>query len=175
VNRNFEANKIFSRGMSYFKSGDIELALIEFDDLKLNFNSTKKGNLSDYFLGKIYFEDEKYNEASSHLNDYLKKGKSKSYLSSSYSMLAIISANEGKFSEAGQKFNKASKLAISKPFKNRLLFQSLNAYLKSNDLNKSEEILNLLENDEDINKNHKDEYERLLNYFKIIKKRNSNN
>ena len=90
-------------------------------------------------------------------------------------MLAIISANEGKFSEAGQKFNKASKLAISKPFKNRLLFQSLNAYLKSNDLNKSEEILNLLENDEDINKNHKDEYERLLHYFKIIKKRNSNN
>ena len=52
-NRNYEANKIFNRGMSYYKSGDIELALIELEDLKLNFKSTKKGKLSLYFIGKI--------------------------------------------------------------------------------------------------------------------------
>ena len=175
TNRNFEADKIFTRGMSYFKSGDIELALIEFNDLKLNFNSTRKGNLADYFLGKIYFDKNNYNDAFPYLNTYLKKGKSDSYLSSSYSMLAIISVKEGKFSEAGQKFSKASKFAISKPFKNRLLFQSLNAYLKSNDLINSEEILDILKSDDDIEKNHKNEYDRMFNYFKTLKKRNSNN
>ena len=90
-------------------------------------------------------------------------------------MLAIISVKEGKFSEAGQKFSKASKLAISKPFKNRLLFQSLNAYLKSNDLINSEDILDILKIDDDIEKNHKNEYDRMFNYFKTLKKRNSNN
>tara|TARA_S200000501_G_scaffold176836_1_gene166495 strand:- start:12811 stop:13509 length:699 start_codon:yes stop_codon:yes gene_type:complete len=175
ANRNYEADKIFNRGMSYYKSGDIELALIEFEDLKLNFNSTKKGILSFYFIGKINFDDEKYNESLIYFKNYLKRGKSKSYLSSTFSMLAMINSINNEHLKAAKEYEKASEITISQSFKNRLLFQSLNSYLKSKDLINSEKILDILKNNDDVQKNQKDEYERIFNYYKTLKKRISKN
>jgi len=175
VNRNYEADKIFNRGMSYYKSGDIELALIEFEDLKLNFKSTNKGKLSLYFIGKINFDDQKYDEALIYFKNYIKKGDTNSYLSSTFSMLAMINSINNKHLKAGEEYEKASKLAISESFKNRLLFQSLNSYLKSENLIKSEQILDILKNNNHVQENQKDEYERIFNYYKTIKKRILNN
>ena len=36
-------------------------------------------------------------------------------------------------------------------------------------------VREILKSDDDIEKNHKNEYDRMFNYFKTLKKRNSNN
>jgi len=170
-NRNNEANKIFVKSMSYYKNGDKNLALIELEDVNKNFTSTKKGNLSNYFIGKIYFENKNMDDAVTYINKYINKGNSKSYLSSSFSMLAMIQSNNNNHLEAAKNFKKASELAISNSFKNRLLFQSLDSYLRAKELKKSMRILEKMENNEDIQNFQKDDFDRYFNYYKILKEK----
>ena len=170
-NKNYEANKLFIKSMSYYKNGDKNLALIELEDINKNYGSTKKGKLSNYFLGKIHFENENIDDAIIYINKYINKGNSKPYLSSSFSILGIIESTNNNHLESAKYFEKASDLTISDSFKNRLLFQSLDSYLRGKEFKKSLLILTKLENNEDVQTFQKDKFDRFLNYYKTLKEK----
>jgi len=170
-NKNYEANKIFIKSMSYYKNGDKNLALIELEDINKNFGSTKKGKLSNYFIGKIHFENDNIEDAIIYINKYINKGNSNPYLSSSYSILAMIESNNNNYIKSAKHFEKASELTISNSFKNRLLFQSLDSYLRAKEFKKSIGIITKLENDEDVQKFQKDKFDRIFNYYKTLKEK----
>ena len=66
-----DSSSAFGIAMIAYSNSDFENAKFQFETILSNFSGTDGSGMANYFLGKIAFGNDNYNEAESYLNAYL--------------------------------------------------------------------------------------------------------
>tara|TARA_B100000029_G_scaffold206589_1_gene204324 strand:+ start:150 stop:836 length:687 start_codon:yes stop_codon:yes gene_type:complete len=143
--RNFEANKIMTKAMSLYQMNKYEDAFLEFDILINDYKNTTDGNNALYYIAKIRMRENNIEEAKKYANDYIKIGKTSSYILGSRLLLAEISESEGNYADASINYLKASKISKDENTKNRILINLVSCYHLNGKLDEASKIIKDLE------------------------------
>jgi predicted negative regulator of RcsB-dependent stress response len=89
-----------SKALVALDQEDLTNAKFQLETVVNDYSGTNPAIESGFFLGKIYFDEGDFNQASSHLNNFISLGKNKMLLAASARMLADIEVQNGNIDEA---------------------------------------------------------------------------
>ena len=115
-----ESDSAFGIAMIAYSNADYESAKFQLETVISNFNGTDGSDMAHYFLGKIAFKNNKYDDAKTYLNKYINSASNPVIACGAIKILHSISSQDGNHSESldilkkGNKFNlgSASKLEL---------------------------------------------------------------
>ena len=70
--KNVDSNSALGLAMVAFENGDYENARFQFETIVSDFDGTSAYNIANFYLGKIYFENNELLESESFLNVFIK-------------------------------------------------------------------------------------------------------
>ncbi|MBC8214253.1 MAG: tetratricopeptide repeat protein [Candidatus Marinimicrobia bacterium] len=151
---------------SYIEAGSDSLkrsvALADFQEVVDNYESSKAGNYSKFYLAKEHFDNANYNEASILLNQI--KSKTDDIVLQSYilNMLGNIASNNGEVDKAIQHYLKAAKLVQVDALSDNFKVNAIRAYIVNQQFDKAILILESLLEKDNLKYTVKNEIEMLL-------------
>lgn len=126
LNQNSKSNAMeaefgLSIGMVYLEKGDIQNAMLQFQQIIDEYSNTAAGYSSSFYIGKIHFDKDEYDLALPYLERSISRKNNDFINSSAFHALAEIYVNKNQFDKAidSQKksinyINSASGVAISR-------------------------------------------------------------
>ena len=128
-----DSNSAFGIAMIAYSNADYENAKFQFETVISNFNGTDGSDISHYFLGKIAFKNNNYDEARTNLNKYINSASDPIIACGAIKLLHSISSQNGNHSESLDILKKGNKFNLGRGSKFEL--QLLEAYtnIKLND------------------------------------------
>ena len=126
LNQNSKSNAMeaefgLSIGMVYLEKGDLQNAMLQFQQIIDEYSNTAAGHGSSFYIGKIHFDKDEYDLALPYLERSISRKNNDFINSSAYHALAEIYVNKNQFDKAidSQKksinyINSASGVAISR-------------------------------------------------------------
>ena len=139
-----ESDSAFGIAMIAYSNADYESAKFQLETVISNFNGTDGSDMAHYFLGKIAFKNNKYDDAKTYLNKYINSASNPVIACGAIKLLHSISSQEGNHSESleilkkGNKFNLGSgsvlELQLLKAFTNIKLNDFTNARKNIDDI-----------------------------------------
>ena len=128
-----ESNSAFGIAMIAYSNADYENAKFQFETVISNFNGTDGSNMAHYFLGKIAFQNNNYDEAITYLNKYINSASDPIIVCGAIRLLHSISSQNGNHAECLNILKKGNKFNLG--IGSRLELQILEAYtnIKLND------------------------------------------
>ena len=95
-----EAEFGLSIGMVYLEKGDIQNAMMQFQQIVDEYSSTPSGHSASFYIGKIHFDKSEYDLALSHFERSISRKNNIFLNNAAYSALAEIHANKNQYDEA---------------------------------------------------------------------------
>ena len=89
-----------SKALVALDQEDLTNAKFQLETVVNDYNGTDPAIESGFFLGKIYFDEGEFDQASTYLNNFISQGKNNMLLSASARMLADIEVQNGNIAEA---------------------------------------------------------------------------
>ena len=98
--KNVDSNSALGLAMVAFENGDYENARFQFETIVSDFDGTSAYNIANFYLGKIYFENNELLESESFLNVFIKSGDQQILQFGAIKMLANIAMQNSQFDKA---------------------------------------------------------------------------
>ena len=139
-----------------FARNDYDDAILRLENLIEKYSWTRSSGMANILLARCYLAKDDYENARVNFEKYIDDYKDDKFLTAgAYSGLAICAEQDSNFALAAEYFEKGGKISPHKFHKHELLLNSARNYLKVNNLEKAEEIVNIILNDEpeSVNKN----------------------
>ena len=95
-----EAEFGLSIGMVYIEKGDIQNAMMQFQQIVDEYSSTPSGHSASFYIGKIHFDRGNYDLALPHFERFISGSNNDFILSSAYELLSAIYESMDKLNEA---------------------------------------------------------------------------
>jgi predicted negative regulator of RcsB-dependent stress response len=129
-----ESNSAFGIAMIAYSNADYENAKFQFETLISNFNGTDGSNMAHYFLGKIAFKNNNYDEATIYLNKYINSVSDPIIVCGAIRLLHSISSQNGNHAECLHILKKGNKLNLGMGSKLELALLEAYTNIKLNDI-----------------------------------------
>ena len=129
-----ESNSAFGIAMIAYSNADYENAKFQFETLISNFNGTDGSNMAHYFLGKIAFKNNNYDEATIYLNKYINSASDPIIAFGAIRLLHSISSQNGNHAECLDILKKGNKLNLGMGSKLELALLEAYTNIKLNDI-----------------------------------------
>jgi TolA-binding protein len=147
VNRNYVhsqevANTLFGKALVALDLGDEEQAQFQFENLIDEYGSTEMGELAYYYLGQIYYNQKKYEQAKEALSAFIAKSSNEILLPNAHRLLSDLYYREGALESAEEHLRRAVKTSYNDQVKQ---FATLNLARFLNTIGKVDEATNLVE------------------------------
>ncbi len=137
-NQNEVAQKEMFQAIYWFENGDLDLALqgdgnnLGFLDILDDFEATKAGNLSHFYLGNIYLQQGEFEKAIDHLEDF---GSDDLLIQPrAYVLIGDAYMQLGNYTKAAGQYGKAASTNSTKEFSPVYLLKQGLAFEKANDV-----------------------------------------
>ncbi len=141
-----DSNSAFGAALVAYSNLDYDNAKFQFESISSNYEGTESEIISNYYLGKISYEQGKLDEAKLFLNDFLDHTKKATLVCGAIKQLVDISFNENDFLQSFDIIAKAKKFDINGISKLELKVLEIKTFIKINDLQSAkieiEEVLN---------------------------------
>ena len=142
-----ESNAAFGIAMIAYSGADYENAKFQFETVISNFNGTNGSNIAHYFLGKIAFKNNNYDEARTYLNKYINSASDPIIACGAIKLLHSISSQNGNHAESLDILKKGNRFNLGSGSKLDLKLLEAYTNIKLNDFTnarkKIDEILQL--------------------------------
>ncbi len=107
-----EANNIFGRASVEFRSGNFQLAAVDFQSILDNYGGTDVAKFACYYLANSYFELKNYDQASTYFSQFIDKYKSDNLtIAGALAGLGHCHRAKGEMAAAAESFKKAYETA----------------------------------------------------------------
>lgn len=100
ISNNMEANFKLSEAMIAVERGDADNAIVQFESMIQEYANSETEEIGHYYLGKIFFDQQNYQDAENQLRLFVKSSSMDILVPSAYKMLAVISVENGLIDEA---------------------------------------------------------------------------
>jgi predicted negative regulator of RcsB-dependent stress response len=128
-----ESNSAFGIAMIAYSNADYENAKFQFETVISNFNGTNGSNMAHYFLGKIAFKNNNYDEATIYLNKYINSASDPIVACGAIRLLHSISSQNGNHTECLNILKKGNKFNLGMGSKLELEILEVYTNIKLND------------------------------------------
>ena len=128
-----ESNSAFGIAMIAYSNADYEDAKFQFETVISNFNGTDGSKISHYFLGKIAFKNNNYDEARTNLNKYINSASDHIITLGAIKLLHAISSQNGNHAESLDIIKKGNKFNLGSGSKLELQLLEAHTNIKLND------------------------------------------
>ena len=98
--KNIDSNSALGVAMVAFENRDYENAKFQFESIISNFDGTSAFNIANFYLGKIYFENNDFVEAESFLNNFVNSNELENFYHGAIKMLVSISLQNSQYDKA---------------------------------------------------------------------------
>jgi len=133
---------------------DYDDAIMRLENLNNKYPRTHSAGIATILLARSYLAKNDYENARKNFVKYIDDYKGDELLTASaYSGLAICAEADSNFTEAAEYFEKGGKISPYKFQKHEFFLNSARNYLKSNNIENAEEIVNMILGDEPESKN----------------------
>ena len=133
-NIELESSSAFGAALVAYSNSDYENAKFQFESISSNYEGTENEIFSNYYLGRIAYEQGKFDEAKFLLNDFLDNTEKATFVCGAIKCLVDISINENDFLKSLDVIAKAKKLDINNVPKLELKLLKISTLIKMNDL-----------------------------------------
>ena len=138
--------------------GFIHLKIID------DFPKTRNSSLANYYLGKLFFNEEAYEKSQKHLENYIANEPNHFLTQSAVLMVSNILMDSNKFKESISLLEKFNKRVNSSFYDNMISIQRALVFYNSGNEKASMDILNLLLKKENLTLRQKQIVEELFSY-----------
>lgn len=144
-----EADGILASALSHQNAGNNTSAIADLDQLIDQYPSTNSGAAALYYLARIQLSEGDYAEARTNIESFVSSGSSASLKAGAYQMLGEVEEVEKNYSAAARNFELASDYAVAEISARRNLMKAAALFLKSGNLEKTQSLLEGLEQPEE--------------------------
>ncbi|MDA9946351.1 tetratricopeptide repeat protein [Candidatus Marinimicrobia bacterium] len=134
-----ESNSAIGIAMIAYSNADYENAKFQFETVVSNFNGTNESNIAHYFLGKIAFKNNSYDDAKTYLNNYINSASDLVIACGAIKLLHSISFQGGNHAESLDILKKGNKFNLGLSSKLELQLLEAYTYIKLNDFTNARE------------------------------------
>lgn len=106
-----EASARFGQALVYLDVGDRENALLQLETLRDEYGQTRSGQLAQYYLGQIFYEQGEYQTAQTYFKDFTDRKAIPLLTTSALRILADIAVRAGNYDAAVTHLKKAVKVS----------------------------------------------------------------
>ena len=129
-----ESSSAFGAALVAYSNLDYVSAKFQFESIATNYEGTESEIFSNYYLGRIAYEQGKFARAKFLLNDFLDNTEKATFVCGAISQLVDISFNENDFLKSLDIIAKAKRFDINSVSELELKMLKINALIKMNDL-----------------------------------------
>jgi len=145
-----DSNSALGMAMVAYSNMDYENAKFQFESIRSNFGSTSSANLSNYFLGKMAYENSDFINSSLHLNEFLKHSNDDVLVCGAIKLLTEISLKNNNPEEALRNLDKATNYKFSNSLMFDLELMKVATFLIMNNFKSGKVILEEIDNQKDL-------------------------
>ena len=114
--KNIDSNSALGVAMVAFENKDYENAKFQFETIISDFSGTKAFSIANFFLGRIYFENNEFEKSEAFLNTFMNSGDSEIFLVGTIKMLVHISLQNSQYDKAITLLDNSSRKVSKKDF-----------------------------------------------------------
>ena len=129
-----ESSSAFGAALVAYSNLDFVSAKFQFESIATNYEGTESEIFSNYYLGRIAYEQGKFDRAKFLLNDFLDNTEKTTFVCGAIKQLVDISFNENDFSKSLDIIAKAKRFDINSVSELELKMLKINALIKMNNL-----------------------------------------
>ena len=129
-----ESSSAFGAALVAYSNLDYANAKFQFESISTNYEGTESEIFSNYYLGRIAYEQGNFDEAKFLLNDFLDNTEKTTFVCGAINQLVDISFNENDFLKSLDILAKAKRFDINSVSMLELKMLKINALIKMNDL-----------------------------------------
>ena len=145
-----ESNSALGMAIMAYSVMDYENAKFQFESIKSNFGGTNSANTSNYFLGKIAFENSDFINSSLYINEFLKNSDDDILICGAIKLLTEISLKNNNPEDALRNLDKATKYRFSDSSMLDLELMKVATFLMMGDYKSGKAILEEIDNQKDL-------------------------
>ena len=120
--KNIDSNSALGVAMVAFENRDYENAKFQFESIISEFSGTAAFDIANFYLGRIYFENNDFEESESFLNTFINSGNPEILYIGAIKMLAHISLQNRQFDKAIKLLDSVSrKISINNSIELKLI------------------------------------------------------
>jgi len=160
--KEFDSNSALGIALVAYDNSDYENAKFQFETITAEFPNTNSASISNYYLGKIAYDNYEFNISESYLNKYLNDYEIKILIPGTIKMLSDIAFRNNKIKDAIKVLDEGIKLNLKTSTK--IEFELLKALIlfKSGDKKSTQKILDNVLSKKSLSPNLKKMGEELL-------------
>ena len=139
--KEFDSNSALGIALVAYDNSDYENAKFQFETITTEFSNTNSASISNYYLGKIAYDNNELNKSESYLIKYLNGHEMKILIPGTIKMLSDIALRNNKIKDAINILDEGIKLNLKKS--TNIEFELAKAFilLKSGDKKSTQKIL----------------------------------
>ena len=140
-----ESSSAFGAALDAYSNLDFDNAKFQFESISSNYEGTKSEIYSNYYLGRIAYEQGDFDKAKLLLNDFLDNTENPTFVCGAIKQLVDIFSNENDFLKCLDVISKAIEFDINNVSRLELKLLKINTLIKMNDLRGAKtEVENIL-------------------------------
>tara|TARA_Y100000591_G_C21763183_1_gene661279 strand:- start:580 stop:1248 length:669 start_codon:yes stop_codon:yes gene_type:complete len=140
-----ESNSALGAALVAYSNLDYENAKFQFESVSASYDGTDSELIANYFLGKIAYEQNRFNDSEIFLTDFLENAENPMLVCGAIKLLVNILFDNKDFSKSFEILDKAKKFKLNRVSELELKLLEISAFLKINDFkNARNEIENIL-------------------------------
>lgn len=150
IGNNKEAESLLGKALLSQDLGDVENARFQLQALVDDFDGTQAGTVGAYHLGKMLYDEAKFEDSADYLLNYAKKGESSELKAASYKLLANIELSNDNANKAENYLENGYKAAEGTVYENELALLYANQIFENGNSTKSLKLVNDVLDQDDI-------------------------
>ena len=151
-----------SRALVALDQDDMTNAKFQFETVLNDYNGTLPAIESEFFLGKIYFDEGDFSKAAKHLDNFNSQGENSLLLAASARMLASIEVENGNVTDAIEIIRKAVNKTSLVNQKNSLILDEADLLITNGSIDDARKIIKKVLNGKNLPSSQKQDAEELL-------------
>ena len=160
--KEFGSNSALGIALVAYDNSDYENAKFQFETITAEFSNTNSASISNYYLGKIAYENNDLNKSESYLNKYFNDHEIKILIPGTIKMLSDIAFRNNKIKDAIKVLDKGIKLNLNTPTNIDFKLSKALILLKSGDKKSTQNILDNVLSEKSLSPNLKKKGEEIL-------------
>ena len=161
--RKNESNSTMGQALLALSRGDLQNAQIQFETIISDYNGSDIAHLSNYYVGKIEFENKNYTASDEYIKKYLQKSDNKAFTSSAYMILSMIANDQNNdYQSAISLLDEGIRLTNDIHWLRTLKLEKARIKIRNGENDDASVIVNQVYNEKDLNTQEKKIAEKLL-------------
>ncbi len=161
--RKNESNSSMGQALLALSRGDLQNAKIQFETIISDYSGSDIAHLSNYYVGKIEFENKNYTISDEYIRKYLQKSSNKVFIPSAYIMLSTIANDQSNdYQSAISLLDEGIELTNDVHWLRTLKLEKARIKIRNGENGDAKMIINQVYNEKDLNAQEKMIAEQLL-------------